>query len=76
MAIDFKTLKDYLKDVLERLDHTYINNITFFNTRASSSEYIAMYIYGELKKLTETGPVRLTEVKVWESETAWASYRE
>lgn len=76
MAIDFKTLKDYLKDVLESLDHTYINNITFFNTRASSSEYIAMYIYGELKKLTETGPVRLTEVKVWESETAWASYRE
>jgi hypothetical protein len=35
-----------------------------------------MYIYDELKKKTESGPVRLTEVRVWESETAWASYHE
>jgi 6-pyruvoyltetrahydropterin/6-carboxytetrahydropterin synthase len=74
MAVDFKILKDHLKGVLENLDHTYINDISFFNKRASSSEYIAMYIYGELKKTTKNEPVRLVEVKVWESGTAWASY--
>jgi 6-pyruvoyltetrahydropterin/6-carboxytetrahydropterin synthase len=76
MVIDFKILKKYLKDVLKSLDHTYINGIPFFRQRASSSEYIAMYIYGELKKTTDNGSVRLTEVKVWESERAWASYHE
>ncbi|MBP1745776.1 MAG: 6-pyruvoyl tetrahydrobiopterin synthase [Deltaproteobacteria bacterium] len=76
MVIDFKILKNYLHDVLKSLDHTYINDIPFFKQRASSSEYIAMYIYGELKKMTDNGSVRLTEVKVWESEKAWASYHE
>jgi 6-pyruvoyltetrahydropterin/6-carboxytetrahydropterin synthase len=76
MAVDFKILKDHLKGVLENLDHTYINDIPFFTKRASSSEYIAMYIYGDLKKRAKSGPVRLVEVKVWESEKAWASYHE
>ncbi len=76
MVIDFKILKNYLKDILKNLDHVYINDIDFFKQRASSSEYIAMYIYHELKKMIDTGPVRLTEIKVWESETAWASYHE
>jgi len=76
MVIDFQILKSHLKEVLTRLDHTYINEIPFFSQRASSSEYIALYIYGELKKALENGPVRLKEVKIWESETAWASYHE
>ncbi|MGD9579036.1 MAG: 6-carboxytetrahydropterin synthase QueD [Syntrophorhabdus sp.] len=76
MVIDFKILKNYLKDILKNLDHVYINDIDFFKQRASSSEYIAMYIYHELKKMIDTGPVCLTEIKVWESETAWASYHE
>ena len=76
MAIDFKILKDYLKDILGGLDHKYINDVPFFKKRASSSEYLAMYVYGELKRKIGNGPVRLTEVRVWESETAWASYHE
>lgn len=76
MVIDFQILKSHLKEVLTTLDHTYINEIPFFSQRASSSEYIALYIYSELKKALENGPVRLKEVKIWESETAWASYHE
>lgn len=74
MAIDFKILKDFLTGVLEGLDHKYLNELTFFQQRSSSSEYIAMYIYGELAKALGNSPVRLAEVRVWESETAWASY--
>ena len=76
MVIDFKILKGHLKDILNNLDHTCINDIPFFSQRASSSEYIAMYIYGELNKAIQNGPVRLIEVKIWESETAWTSYHE
>ena len=76
MVIDSKILKDHLENVLKSLDHTYINDISFFNERAGSSEYIAMYVYDELNRAIKNGPVQLLEVKIWESETAWVSYRE
>lgn len=76
MVIDFKILKTYLKKVIEVLDHKYINDLTFFSDRAASSEYIAMYIFVELKKVISEAAISVSEVRVWESELAWASYRE
>lgn len=74
MLVDFKVLKGYLKDVLSVLDHGYINEIPFFSERASSSEFIAMYIFDGLKKAIEKENVTLKEVRVWESENAYAAY--
>lgn len=76
MVIDFKILKDYLKQALEILDHKYLNEIPFFKERASSSEYIAMFLFGRLKELTEGSAVTVREVKVWESDKAGVSYHE
>ncbi|MBA4391442.1 MAG: 6-carboxytetrahydropterin synthase QueD [Syntrophus sp. (in: bacteria)] len=74
LLVDFKVLKDYLKDILDGLDHKYINEISFFAERASSAEYIAMYIYGEIEKRITGKGVLLKEVRVWESDKAWAAY--
>jgi 6-pyruvoyltetrahydropterin/6-carboxytetrahydropterin synthase len=74
MLVDFKVLKGYLKNVLDKLDHKYINEIPFFHERASSSEFIAMYIFHELKMLIKEGIIFLKEVRVWESENAYAAY--
>ena len=74
MIIDFKVLKGHLRGVLEALDHKYINEIPFFHERASSSEYLAMYIFDELKKVVKEVAVTVAEVRVWESETAWVAY--
>jgi 6-pyruvoyltetrahydropterin/6-carboxytetrahydropterin synthase len=76
MVIDFKILKDYLGKVLASLDHKYLNDILFFQQRASSSEYIAMYIYNKLRETMKKETVKLAEVRVWESDSAWASYHE
>lgn len=77
MLVDFKVLKALLKEILSSLDHKYLNEIDFFKKRACSSEYIALYIYEELKKLIKSNlNITLDEVRVWESETAYASYRE
>jgi len=75
MLVDFKILKENLRDVLNTLDHTYINEIPFFSGRASSSEYIAMYVFEELEKLLQGSRVSLKEVRVWESGDAYAAYR-
>jgi 6-pyruvoyltetrahydropterin/6-carboxytetrahydropterin synthase len=74
LLVDFKILKTYLKNVLDNLDHKYLNEISFFAERASSAEYIALYIHGEIEKHIEDKEVFLKEVRVWESEKAYAAY--
>lgn len=74
LLIDFKILKEYLKDVLDNLDHKYLNDIPFFAERASSAEYIAMYLFEEVAARLTVQDVKLKEVRVWESEKAYAAY--
>ncbi len=74
MLIDFTKLKVYVKEALSGLDHTYINEIPFFKERASSSEYIALYVFERLKSLLEERTVSVKEVRVWESEKVYAAF--
>lgn len=74
LLVDFKILKTYLKNVLDFLDHKYLNEISFFSEKASSAEYIAVYIYGEIEKQIEGKQISLKEVRVWESDKAYAAY--
>ncbi len=74
LLADFKILKEYLKEVLAALDHTYLNDIPYFSERASSAEYIAMYIHGEMEKCLGNTGVSLKEIRVWESDRAFAAY--
>ncbi len=74
LLVDFKILKDYLKNVLDSLDHKYLNEIPFFIEKASSAEYIAMYIFGEVEKQMKGKEAILKEIRVWESDKAYAAY--
>jgi 6-pyruvoyltetrahydropterin/6-carboxytetrahydropterin synthase len=74
LLVDFKILKDYLKDVLDNLDHKYLNEIPYFVERASSAEYIALYIFGEVEKQIKGRAAVLKEIRVWESDKAYAAY--
>ena len=76
MVVDFKELKGHVKQALDLLDHKYLNEIDFFRERASSSEYIAIFLYNRLKESVNGSPVSIREVKVWESEKAGVSYHE
>jgi 6-pyruvoyltetrahydropterin/6-carboxytetrahydropterin synthase len=74
MLVDFAVLKAHLRTRLADLDHKYINEIPFFKERASSSEYLALYIYDRLRELTAEEGVTVREVRVWESDSAYAAY--
>jgi 6-pyruvoyltetrahydropterin/6-carboxytetrahydropterin synthase len=76
MLVDFKVLKGYVKTVLESLDHRYINEMPFFCTQASSSEYVAMYVFREIKRLIREEGLSLKEVRIWESENSCVAYEE
>lgn len=75
MLIDFQALKSLVKKCLDRLDHTYLNDLTPFDKENPTSEHIARYIFYLLKKHLPPH-VSIGKVTVWESETACAEYWE
>ena len=76
MLLDCAVLRTMLREVVADLDHKYINDIPFFKERASSSEYLAFYIYGRIVELLRKENITVKEVRVWESDNAYAAYRE
>lgn len=82
MLIDFSVLKNALRSVIKKLDHTNLNDIAAF-AQNPSAERIARYIYDEmLLCLTEqgidlsgkNGGTKLYAVDVFETETSRARY--
>ncbi len=76
LAYDFTELKAKLKAILERFDHTCLNDIMPFDKINPSSENIAQTIYNELKPGLAGTPVTLSSVAVWESPDSGVEYRE
>ena len=74
MLIDFKVLKGHTNDILDTLDHTYLNELPMFAGQSPSSELIAKHIFSELEKRLDNLPVQIHKVVAWESEKAAAAY--
>jgi 6-pyruvoyltetrahydropterin/6-carboxytetrahydropterin synthase len=66
-------LKAKLNEVLERFDHTHLNEVAPFIAINPSSENIASTVYNELQK--KLPGFQLYSVEVWESPDAAAEYR-
>ncbi len=74
VVIDFKVLKQKMEKVIKTLDHTYLNDLSYFSGIEPSSENIAKYIFDHLKKELKGFPATLKKVTAWESENACATY--
>jgi len=75
MAIDFHDLKARTREIVEELDHRYLNDLPAFQRRNPTAENIARYIYEGLAQRLGQGRVEMDQVRVWESETTAATYR-
>ncbi|MEK6531161.1 MAG: 6-carboxytetrahydropterin synthase QueD [Deltaproteobacteria bacterium] len=76
MVLDFKRLKAFVRRVTDPLDHKYLNGIAPFDKENATAENIARHIFKGLKRRLNKGNVRVSRVRVWESETAGAAYYE
>ena len=74
LACDFAQLKQHLREVLARFDHTCLNDVSPLDKIAPSSENIAATIYGALQMRFAESPVKLVNVEVWESPTTGVVY--
>jgi len=76
MAMDFGELKRVSDEVIDGLDHRLLNDLEPFSEQNATSERIAEHIFREIgRRLRETGVV-LRSVRVWETPTSAATYRE
>jgi len=75
LLVDFVEVKKLIHTVVDRLDHQFINDLAPFDQINPSAENMAKYFYDEISAGLGEGAVRVGEVKVWETDTASATYR-
>ena len=74
LLIDFRILKRWTNEILEQLDHKYLNQIDIFKGMNPSSEQIARYIHDRLTDNMKSMTLKVSRVTVWESENARVAY--
>ena len=71
---DFGAVKARTRDLLEEVDHKYLNELPAFAHQNPSSENLARFLFQRLAATLNRDGVRVSRVSVWESDTACASY--
>ena len=74
LLIDFRVVKRWTDDVLEQLDHKYLNEIEYFKNINPSSEQLARFLYDRISEKSRQANVTLLRVTVWESDNARVTY--
>ena len=79
LLVDFVELKRVVREVVDRLDHQFINDLEPFTVINPSAENMAKYFYDEVsKKMDGTSgetATRISQIKIWETDTSIAVYR-
>ena len=76
LLVDFVELKRVVHSVLDRLDHQWLNEFPPLDVLNPSAENMAKYIYDEVTSgLNGKNGVSIGWVRLWETDTASATYR-
>ena len=77
LLVDFIDVKNLMGQILDRIDHQFLNEIPPFDVVNPSAENIAEYFWQKMSEgLVNTPvPIKVTEVKIWETDIQSATYR-
>jgi len=76
IGIDFRQVKEALKEVIAGLDHRILNEVPAFKEVNPTSENLARFVYKELSTRLNAGTARVSKVWVFETPGAGAAYWE
>ena len=79
LLIDFKDLREVMKQVIDRLDHRMINDLEPFTVVNPSAENLAKYFFDEANgrlRSSTNGRVGAKMVTIFETDTTTATYSE
>ncbi len=74
LLMDFGVVKARTRELLEELDHKYLNELPAFREQNPSSENLARYLFQRLAATFSGEGVKVSRVSVWESDTSCATY--
>ena len=76
MLVDFGRLRQICDHIVAELDHSLLNDHPSFQQNNPTVENIARYLYTQIAEALTNTEVSLAAVRVWESATSAATYRE
>ncbi|MBC8439465.1 MAG: 6-carboxytetrahydropterin synthase [Deltaproteobacteria bacterium] len=76
IGIDFLDVQAALKDVLSKLDHTFLNENPAFANINPTSETLSEFLFAELSQRLNTEHIRVSKVMVLESPGCGSSFQE
>jgi len=74
VLMDFGEIKIHLNEIIDSLDHKYLNELNLFDDGNPSSENIARYIAETMQAKISVPGVGVSRVGVWESDDSCATY--
>jgi len=74
VLMDFGEIKVHLMEIIDSLDHKFLNELVFFDDGNPSSENIARYIAETMQSNISAPGVGVSRVGVWESDDSCATY--
>jgi 6-pyruvoyltetrahydropterin/6-carboxytetrahydropterin synthase len=74
LLMDFGVVKAKTREVLEEIDHKYLNELPAFKEQNPSSENLARYLFQRLSATLNRDGAKVRRVNVWESDTSCAAY--
>jgi 6-pyruvoyltetrahydropterin/6-carboxytetrahydropterin synthase len=74
MVIDFKKIRNMTNEVVDKLDHRFLNDLTAFKKNNPTAENIAKYIHIELTKLINNDKIVVKSIKLWETDKSAVTY--
>lgn len=76
IAVDFKEIKSLMKEISDKLDHRYLNEIPPFDIINPTAENLAAWFYQQLAPLINNNSRQLKAISLWETERASVRYSE
>jgi 6-pyruvoyltetrahydropterin/6-carboxytetrahydropterin synthase len=75
LLMDFVEVRKTIKELVERLDHRFLNDLAPFDKLNPSAENIAKYFYDELEPQVRNRGLQVQAVTIWETDTTSATFR-
>ncbi len=74
VVMDFGIIKQLVSEIMNTLDHKFLNELEYFQDGNPSSENITKYIADALQEKITEPDIRVASVTAWESDDACATY--
>jgi len=75
LLMDFVDLRSEIKELVEKLDHHFLNDIPPFDQLNPTAENLAKYFCDEIEPRARNQDLQVQGVTVWETDSTSATYR-